>query len=129
MIEVNKTVIKETKYIAALVLILSAFLQAVFLVLQMWDYTVLLGNLLGDFAAVGNFFLMGLTVQKAVTKDETEAKKAIKTSRTLRSFGLFVIGVIGVTVPIFNTVAVLIPYFFPRIAILLKPFIDKSYKN
>lgn len=129
MFTVDKTVLKETKYITALVGIFSLLLQAVFLILQKWDYTVLLGNLLGAFAAAGNFFLMGLTVQKAVTKDEAEAKKVIKTSQSLRNFGLFVIGMIGVLVPVFNTITVLVPYFFPRIAILLKPFIDKSYKN
>lgn len=129
MLKVDKTVLKETKYIAAFVVIFSALLQAVFLILQKWDYTIFLGNLLGASTAVGNFFLMGLTVQKAVTKDEAEAKKVIKTSHTLRNFGLFVIGMIGVLVPVFNTITVLVPYFFPRIAILLKPFVDKSYKN
>ena len=129
MSKVDKTVLKETKYIAAFVVIFSALLQAVFLILQKWDYTVLLGNLLGASTAVGNFFLMGLTVQKAVTKDEMEAKKVIKTSQTLRNFGLFVIGMIGVLAPVFNTITVLVPYFFPRIAILLKPFVDKSYRN
>ena len=129
MLKVDKTVLKETKYIAAVTVILSVLLQAVFLILQKWDYTVLLGNLLGASTAVGNFFLMGLTVQKAVKKDEMEAKKVIKTSQTLRNFGLFVIGMIGVLAPVFNTITVLVPYFFPRIAILLKPFVDKSYKN
>ena len=129
MSKVDKTVLKETKYIAAFVVIFSALLQAVFLIIQKWDYTVLLGNLLGASTAVGNFFLMGLTVQKAVTKDEMEAKKVIKTSQTLRNFGLFVIGMIGVLAPVFNTITVLVPYFFPRIAILLKPFVDKSYRN
>lgn len=129
MLKVDKTVLKETKYIAAFVVIFSALLQAVFLILQKWDYTIFLGNLLGASTAVGNFFLMGLTVQKAVTKDEAEAKKVIKTSQTLRNFGLFMIGMIGVLVPVFNTITVLVPYFFPRIAILLKPFVDKSYKN
>ena len=129
VIKVDKTVLKETKYITAFVVILSVLLQSVFLILRRWDYTVLLGNLLGAAAAAGNFFLMGLTVQKAVTKDEAEAKKVIKTSQTLRNFGLFIIGMIGVLVPVFNTIAVLVPYFFPRFAILLKPFVDKSYKN
>ena len=129
MLKVDKTVLKETKYIAAFVVIFSALLQAVFLILQKWDYTIFLGNLLGASTAVGNFFLMGLTVQKAVTKDEAEAKKVIKTSQTLRNFGLFMIGMIGVLVPVFNTITVLVPYFFPRLAILLKPFVDKSYKN
>ena len=37
---------------------------AVFLIIRQFDYTVLLGAILGFAAAVGNFFLMAFTVQK-----------------------------------------------------------------
>ena len=129
MLKVDKTVLKETKYIAAVTVILSVLLQAVFLIILKWNYTVLLGNVLGAAAATGNFFLMGLTVQRAVRLDEKEAKTLMKSSQTLRNFGLFVIGMIGVLLSVFNTVTVLVPLFFPRFAILLKPFVDKSYKE
>ncbi|MBQ1279023.1 MAG: hypothetical protein U0L84_01455 [Acutalibacteraceae bacterium] len=129
MLKVDKTVLKETKYIAAVTVILSVLLQAVFLIIHKWNYTVLLGNVLGAAAATGNFFLMGLTVQRAVRLDEKEAKTLMKSSQTLRNFGLFVIGMIGVLISVFNTVTVLVPLFFPRFAILLKPFVDKSYKE
>ena len=129
MLTVDKTVLKETKYIGAVTVILSALLQAVFLLIHKWDYTVLLGNLLGALAAVGNFFLMGLTIQRAVKLDEAEAKKLMRSSQTLRNFGLFVIGMLGVLLSVFNTVTVLVPLFFPRFAILLKPFVDKNYKE
>lgn len=129
MLKVDKTVLKETKYIAAVTVILSVLLQAVFLIIHKWNYTVLLGNVLGAAAATGNFFLMGLTVQRAVKLDEKEAKTLMKSSQTLRNFGLFVIGMIGVLLSVFNTVTVLVPLFFPRFAILLKPFVDKSYKE
>lgn len=129
MLKVDKTVLKETKYIAAVTVILSVLLQAVFLIIHKWNYTVLLGNVLGAAAATGNFFLMGITVQRAVKLDEKEAKTLMKSSQTLRNFGLFVIGMIGVLLSVFNTVTVLVPLFFPRFAILLKPFVDKSYKE
>ena len=129
MLKVDKTVLKETKYIAAVTVILSVLLQAVFLIIHKWNYTVLLGNVLGAAAATGNFFLMGVTVQRAVRLDEKEAKTLMKSSQTLRNFGLFVIGMIGVLLSVFNTVTVLVPLFFPRFAILLKPFVDKSYKE
>ena len=96
MLKVDKTVLKETKYIAAVTVILSVLLQAVFLILQKWDYTIFLGNLLGASTAVGNFFLMGLTVQKAVTKTEEEARKLIKTSQTLRNMFILIIAVVGI---------------------------------
>lgn len=77
--KVDGTVRKETIYIAAAVLILSMLMQAVFLIIKRWDYTVLLGNLLGGGVAVLNFFLMGLTVQKATSEDEKRAKTVMHT--------------------------------------------------
>ncbi len=126
MQKVDKTVIKETKYIAYFVLVLSVLLEAVFLLIGKWDYRVLLGNLLGAFAAIANFFIMGLSVQKAVGEDEKRARSVMKTSQTLRFFGIFVIAMIGVLAPCFNTVSSLVPLFFPRFAIAVRPLIDKK---
>ena len=126
MKKVDATVIRETKYIAAVTLIFSVLLQSVFLILSLWNYTVLLGNILGVLAAVGNFFLLGLTVQSAVNKDTDDAKNTMKLSKTLRFLLLFIIAVIGYLLPIFNTIAVIIPYLFPRIAIALRPILKKE---
>ena len=120
--KVDATVKKETVYIASWCAILSVLMQAVFLILKYWDYTVLLGNLWGYIGAVANFFLMGLTVQKAVTKSEEEARKTIKLSHTLRSMFILIVAVIGVSVPVFNMWAAIIPLLFPRIAILFRSF-------
>lgn len=68
MKKIDEAVLKETKFIAVSVLILSALMEAVFLIIGKWDITVLFGNLLGGGFAILNFFLMGLTVQNAVTK-------------------------------------------------------------
>ena len=40
--KVDPVVMKETRYIAITVLILSALMQAVFLIIGQWNYTVLL---------------------------------------------------------------------------------------
>ena len=53
MQKIDPTVQKETKYIAAVVIVLSAAMEAVFLVLGKWNYTVLLGNALGALADHG----------------------------------------------------------------------------
>ena len=124
--KIDKTVLKETKYIASFVLVLSVLMQAVFLIIAKWHYTVLLGNVWGAAAAVANFLGMGIGVQKAVTQEEKEARQTLKTSQTLRFFALFVFGLIGVLVPFFNSVAALLPLLFPRIAIALRPVIDKK---
>ena len=113
-------------YVAAATLILSVLLQAVFLVIGYWDYTVLLGNLLGIVAAVGNFLLMGLTVQSALDKEAKDAKNFMKLSQTMRVLLLFVIAVVAYVVPVFNVLAAVIPYLFPRFAIAFRPLIKKD---
>ena len=125
MAKIDKVVLKETKYIALWVIIFSLIMEAVFLIINKWDYTVLLGNLLSGVIGVLNFFLMGLGVQKAVMQEEKEAKQTMKVSNLMRTFLLFVAAVIGVTVSVFNNWAVIIPLFFPRVAILLRPLFDK----
>ena len=97
--KVEPVVLKETRFIAAVVLILSALMQAVFLVIGQWDYTVLLGNLWGVLLAVGNLFLMGLTVAKAVTLEPDEAKKKMQFSQQMRLLMLLVGCVIGAALP------------------------------
>lgn len=126
MQKIDKVVLNETGYIALWVLILSALLQAVFLILGRWDYTVLLGNLLTGVAGILNFLLMGIAVQQALEKEEKDAKQHMKASSAMRSCAIFVITVIGVIAPIFNIWAVIIPLFFPRIAIALRPLWDKK---
>ena len=101
-------------------------LQAVFLIIGKWDYTILLGNILGYVAAVGNFLTMGLSVQKAVEMNEKDAKARMKASQSFRMLFLFIIAVIGYAVPVFNTIAVVIPLLFPRVAILLRPLFNKK---
>ena len=129
MIKVDATVKRETKYIAFFCTILSVLMQAVFVLLKRWDYTVILGNLLSLAAAVLNFLIMGITVQKSLELDSADAKKLIKSSQGLRSVAHFAVLAAGVIAPIFNTVAVIIPVFFPRIAVALRPLIKDKQKG
>ncbi len=69
---------------------------------------------------------MGITVQKAVQKSEKAAADTMKLSQTLRTMMLFGAAVAGVVLNCFNTVAVLIPLFFPRIAVAFRPMLGKK---
>lgn len=126
MKKVDATVSKETAYISLFTIVLSVLMQSVFLIVGKWDYTVLLGNILGAAAAIGNFFVMGLTVQAALGKEQKDAKNMMKLSQTLRMLALFVVAAVGYLVPVFSTVAVIIPYIFPRIAVALRAVILKK---
>ena len=127
MRKVDSTVIKETKYVALLTLVLSVLMQAVFLILRKWDYTVLLGNLLSAAVSVANFYFMGRSVQKALTLDETDARKVMRASQSRRNLAIFAVAAGGVGISYFNNIAVIVPLFFPRIAVMFRPLIkDKK---
>ncbi len=126
----NSAVIKqETKYIAVWELILSAALQAVFLIIGKWDYKVLLGNIWSAPFAVLNFYLMCRTVEKTLEKgenDEKEARDFAKLSQTMRSFMILGVAVIGVVVPVFSIWTAILPLLFPRIAAFLRVLFNKE---
>ena len=146
--KVQPAVWQETRKISVGTGVMTVLMVAVFLILRRFDWTVLTGALLGYVAAVGNFFLMALTVQKAaddmkpieqpeaepdedcgeaeaeeqdapLSKDAKRGKQRIQLSYTLRMFGLAAIAILGVTLPWFQSVAVLLPMLFPRLVIAL----------
>ncbi len=123
--KIDKTILRETRYIGAWVLIFSALMQAVFLIIGKWDYTVLLGNLLSGVCSVLNFLFLGLTVQKAIgSNDEKYVKNLMRLSQALRLLFVLCVAVLGATIPCFNLWATLIPLFFARIAITIRPFFN-----
>ncbi len=126
MKKIDTAVKTETIYIASVSAILSLLMQSVFLIIGKWDYTVLLGNIYGWLATVGNFLLMGLNIQSSLEKDPDDAKKQIKASQSLRLLMLFVCAIIGYIIPVFNIISVIIPYLFPRFAIALRPLFKKD---
>ena len=124
--KVDPTVRKETGFIAGVVLVGSLAMEAVYLLLGAWTLPVLLGNLLGAALAVGNFLLMGLTIQKALGKSEEDAKKLMKLSQQLRMLMLLVGCVLGSALACFDLVATLIPLLFPRIAVMIRGLTGKD---
>lgn len=129
MKKLDPTVKKETLYIFLFTVIFSVLMQSVYLVIGKWDYTVLLGNLLGGFAAVANFFIMGITVQKCLGKEEKDAKNLMRISQSMRLLMLFAVALVGYLAPVFSIVAVVVPFIFPRLAVTIRAlFIKKQSK-
>ena len=131
--KVQKAVLKETGHIAIGVLIADALMCAVFAILHKFDYTVVLGALLGTAVAVANFFLLGLTLQKAVGMQEYAAKY-VRQSYSLRMFFCFAGVIVSIVAPCFHPVAAIVPLLMPQIVIyamrllgLYKP--DKPKEN
>ena len=98
-IKIEPAVKLESKRIAIGVLAMSVIMEIVFVVLGRFDYTVLLGNLLGGGWAILNFFLMALAVQKSVKKElPQEAKLVLQNSYTKRLLFSVAILLIGIKV-------------------------------
>ena len=125
MQKIDKVVKRETGFIAVWMLIFSAILQAIFLIIGKWDYTVLLGNLVSVALAVLNFLVMGITVQKMLGREEKDAKQGMKASAMLRLLVVFVVAGVAVLLPYFSAWTVIIPLFFPRIIIMIRPLFEK----
>ncbi|MBR2925725.1 MAG: hypothetical protein IKC28_11935 [Clostridia bacterium] len=124
--QIDPAVKKETRYILGFSILLSAVMELVFYLCGHMDYTVPLGNLLGVCIAVLNFFLMGLTIQNSIGLDEKAASEKLKLSQKLRMLMVIALAGAGVGLPCFHSLAVVIPLFFPRIAIAFWPLFNKK---
>jgi len=125
VIKINKidnVVYKEAAFVGAWVLIFSAVMEAVFLIIGKWDYTVLLGNLISGAIGVINFLLLGFTVQKALTygSDPKKAGNIMKLSQLGRLALMGGVAVLGATLDCFNLWATLIPLLFPRLSMIIR---------
>ena len=125
MSRIDATVLRETRWICGWLLALSAVMELVFLCLGRWDLTVLWGNLLGAGTAALNFFLMALTVQKALNTPEKNRAGLMRLSQLLRLLMQGGALVLGVQLKCFHTVAAILPLFFPQLPIRLRPFLEK----
>ena len=126
MSKIDPTIKKETRYIALTVLILSALMEAVYLVIGKWGLPVLFGNLLGGSVGILNFFLMGLGLQSALNKDEKGAKATVSFSHTMRFLLMAAVIVISVLVDAIWIVPTVLSLFFPSVGVYLKSFIIKK---
>lgn len=127
MKKTDPVVRKETIYITVWTVVMSLFIHSVYLILKRWDYTVLTGNILGIVLAVLNFFLLGRTVQSALSKEGKDAQNAMKVSQMLRYLMVIVaIALAAVFKQHISVIAAAVPLIFPRIAIAFRPLFNKK---
>lgn len=155
MIQVQPAVKKETLRIASGTVILSVLMIAVFLILGFFDMTVLWGALLGSAMTILNFFLLGLSVQRATEKmknvqfpsfaeadaeledgeeeppvpespEMTQAKRGMQLAYTGRMMLVVLTGILALSISCFNPVAALVPFLFPRIIIFIYGIFHKE---
>lgn len=111
---------KETIYMTIGSAICSAIMAVVFIAVGKFDYTVLIGLVLGMILSVGNYFLMGLTITMAMEHEETEAKRKMKSSYVARSVIMLVIMAGSIVLDFVNWIPVVASVFYPRIVIMVR---------
>ena len=126
MAGMNPTVRRELGWVALWTLGLSALMNLVFLLLGKWELRVLWGTLLGCAAAIGNFWLMCLTVVKATGQEPARAKATVSSSQTMRLLMQGAVLAVAFTVKIFHPLAALLPLLFPQLAVRLRPLWKKG---
>ena len=123
-------IIRETALLALGEAVCVAVMTSIFAMLGMFDYTVILGGVIGLVIAVGNFFFMAImsdaAADKAMEQDVKGGKDVVKLSYTMR------LVVIGVLLFIFaksghcNLIALVCPLFFVFPIITVIEFFRKA---
>ncbi|MBR4495363.1 MAG: ATP synthase subunit I [Clostridiales bacterium] len=126
MKNIDPAIKNMTSYIALATLIMSALMEAVFLIIGRWDLPVLFGNLLGAGVGILNFFLMGLGLQKALDKDEKDAKATVAFSHTMRFFLLALVLILAAVFDWFNLLAAVISLIMPTAAVYMSAMMSKK---
>lgn len=127
----RKFILRETALLALGELVCAAAMVGVFALLGYFDYTVIVGGLIGCVLAVGNFFFMAISSDMAADKAEAEqdaktGKKSMQLSYHMRLL------IIGVLLFVFaksghcNVLAMACPLFFVFPIIIVIEFFRKS---
>ncbi|MBQ9503612.1 MAG: ATP synthase subunit I [Lachnospiraceae bacterium] len=128
MMKLQDAVKKETTLMATGCAVCCVVTVLVFAILHIFypdkvpfDYRVFLGAVLGSAVAVGNFFWMAVTVQKVSScEDDDKAKSIWRTSLRYRTLAQLAWGILAILLPVINTVAGIVPLFFPSIVIKVR---------
>ena len=119
--KIDAVILRETRFVAVGTAFFAALEQLAFMALGAWSLPVLWGTLLSAVAGVLNFFMLGLTVQRALAGGDPEnAKALLKLSQMLRMLALLVVLAIGVVLDVFSTVATIVTVFFPRMTLIVR---------
>ena len=126
----RKFILRETALLGVGELVCGAAMVGVFAMLGNFDYTVILGGVIGALIAVGNFFFMAIASNAAADK---AAEDDVKTGKSMIkvSYGMRLL-IIGVLLFVFaksghcNLLALVCPLFFVFPIITVIEFFRKS---
>ncbi len=119
---------KEVRFIAVTEAIGVCIMIAAFAVLHFiipekvpFNAAVIAAGIIGGFVAWLNFFLMGITVQKAASMtDEADAGKLMRSSYSRRMLLQMGWAIVAIAAPVFQFAAGIIPLLFPGMFVKLR---------
>lgn len=116
----QQSIVKETKRIGVGTVIMLVVMLAVYAVLGKFTVGVLLGGLLGSAYAIFNFFMLGMTLQKAASmSDQQMAHMKVRSSYSTRMIGMLILAVVAFALPFVEGIPCLIALLFPRATIFV----------
>lgn len=116
----QQSIVKETKRIAVGTVIMLVVMLAVYAVLGKFTVGALLGGLLGSAYAIFNFFMLGMTLQKAASMtDQQMAHMKVRSSYSTRMIGMLILAVVAFALPFVEGIPCLIALLFPRATIFV----------
>ncbi len=122
----SKEIRKEIIKMAAGMLLLCSVMVLIFYIVGHGGMPVILGALLGAFAAVLNYYLLALTVTKACEKGDGRFNGYLGLSYTARILLLGAIIIFAIKCKEINYVATVIPLVFPRILVTVFGIFQKK---
>ena len=123
MHHLSKDVRAELRYVLLGEVVCIALVCVVFALLHRFSYTVPLGALWGSVFALLNLYLLARRVQRisdAGEADQASAQKQLKASYLGRIMIMAFAIVVGVIVPWFHYIAVLVAFLVPQPVMLLR---------
>ena len=130
--DVRKFIAKKLIMMGISECVLVAIMSLVFIALNKFDMTVLIGGIAGAILALANFFFMALAADSAadsaVEQDVKTGKNKMKMSYTTRTIGLFVILLVLAKTGVANPIALVVPFFVVRPLIMVDEFFRKPRK-
>lgn len=116
----QQSIVKETKRIGVGTVIMLVVMLAAYAVLGKFTVGVLLGGLLGSAYAIFNFFMLGMTLQKAASMtDQQMAHMKVRSSYSTRMIGMLILAVVAFALPFVEGIPCLIALLFPRATIFV----------
>ena len=130
MTDSRKLVLKETAIVALGEAICVALMCGVFALMGKFDFSVVLGGLVGCLVATGNFFFLAviatLAADRAENQDVEGGQKLMRSSYPIRLLAMALVLILCAKSGVFDVIALVLPLAFVRIILTIAEFFRKK---